>query len=115
MGDNGLRILIAGIALMSCCSGLLGVLLGWKMRDREVRELKRRVRYYRGQLQKVGEVGEVGEERTQCGAVHPQGGKLICTRPRGHYRPTTSPHGYAGVLPHGYAGVFWEETDGKAG
>lgn len=52
VGDD-LRILIAGLTLMSCCSALLGVLLGWKLRGREASRLVWKIGYLQEQLREA--------------------------------------------------------------
>lgn len=51
-GEAPIRIFIAGITLLAVCSSLLGVLVGWWLRGREVKELQAEVNYLQGELRK---------------------------------------------------------------
>lgn len=46
-GEAPIRIFIAGITLLAVCSSLLGVLVGWWLRGREVKELQAKVDWLR--------------------------------------------------------------------
>lgn len=52
-GIAGVRIFVAGLVLLAVCSSLLGVLTGWWLRGREVKELQAKVSYLRGELTKA--------------------------------------------------------------
>lgn len=108
-GENLVRVFIVGLVLMSVCASLLGVVMGWKLREREVKVLKRRVAVLRLQLgKKRAREIERSDGYEECGDQYVGSDKedlkedlsgWRCSRPKGHYPETK----------HGYAGVFWGE------
>lgn len=123
--DEGARVAVVAICMMAVCSGLLGVILGWWLRGREVERLRLKVEYLRLELTKAwaskasvvrtavamtgmkttGSPPDTREDRGrgECGA-HYDGPLrehrwMRCSKPKGHDRnPKTSMHGYAGVF-----------------
>lgn len=126
-GIAGVRIFIAGITLLAVCSSLLGVLLGWWLRGREVKELAEKLTEVRAELTRCwakrahvvmggaamalrrSDRGDVAGDKGECGARNYAGGEnerwMLCSRPKGHH---LGPNG----TKHGYAGVFWGEGKG---
>lgn len=116
--DIWVRGFIAGLVLLGVCSSLLGVLVGWKLREREVKVLKRTVAIQRLQLSKRPMTGVMPIGRRvgktildeplyeECGAKPPDEADrwMKCSKPKGHDLKANG-----GPTQHGYAGVFWGE------
>lgn len=114
--DIKLRIAVAGLVLLGISSSLLGVLVGWALRGREVRELETKIEVLRESLAKAwgkkvtrirARENKPLNERLECGARYFGDDELArwmkCSRPKGHYESDKD------GTRHGYAGVFWGE------
>jgi hypothetical protein len=60
--ELGTRIFIAGITLLAVCSSLIGVITGWWLRGREVRELKTKLEHIREDFKGYTRVMESREQ-----------------------------------------------------
>lgn len=122
-GETGVRIFAAGIALLACCSGLLGVCLGWWLRGREVQELRTKLEHVREDLkgqarlqaarggvmlqgQRIDQALRGKWQEPECrvryfGPNREENGWMLCQRTAGHYTKEGT--------KHGYGGIFWGE------